>query len=226
MPSPNSPFYPIIYVRGYAMTEREQDETTADPFCGFNLGSTVYRATSDKNKPAKKFIFESPVLRLTTDYSYSDSYHNGLDILDPDWEGTIPPRSVVIYRYYDQASRLLGTGKTPDITEFAKGLSQLILRVRDLVCSHPNGGFTLNDFRCYLRNIFKKSDHMRHGDRHGHILDRRDAQLQRLFVVSSQLLLRHFLGSPITPLAEKPKCRKIQQPACERAIRCVGFLSS
>jgi len=67
MANAHAPFHPIIYVRGYAMTEREQDETTADPFCGFNLGSTVYRATADKNQPAKKFVFESPVLRLMSD---------------------------------------------------------------------------------------------------------------------------------------------------------------
>jgi len=150
VPNPNAPFHPIIYVRGYAMTEREQDETTADPFCGFNLGSTVYRATPEKDKPAKKFIFESPVLRLTSDFAYSDVYDNGLDIVDPDWEGTIPPRSIVIYRYYEQASGLLGTGKTPEIADFAKGLSQLILRVRELVCAHPGSGITAEDFRCYL----------------------------------------------------------------------------
>ncbi|TAL15503.1 hypothetical protein EPN96_12740 [bacterium] len=150
MENPNAPFYPIIYVRGYAMTEGEQNETTADPFCGFNLGSTVYRATPDKDKPAKKFIFESPVLRLTSDYEYSDVYENGLDIMDDDWEGAIPPRSIVIYRYYDQASTLLGTGKTPEIADFAKGLSQLILRVRDLVCAHPQSGVTAENFRCYL----------------------------------------------------------------------------
>ncbi|TDY43228.1 hypothetical protein BX592_11823 [Paraburkholderia rhizosphaerae] len=40
--------YPIIYVRGYAMTERERNETAADPFCGFNVGSTLYRAVTDK----------------------------------------------------------------------------------------------------------------------------------------------------------------------------------
>lgn len=39
MPNKNTPFHPIIYVRGYAMTPNEIDETTADPFCGFNLGS-------------------------------------------------------------------------------------------------------------------------------------------------------------------------------------------
>ena len=150
MPTPNAPFHPIIYVRGYAMTERERDETTADPFCGFNLGSTVYRATPEKDKPAKKFIFESPVLRLTSDFGYTDVYENGLDIMDADWEGTIPPRSIVIYRYYEQASGLLGAGETPEISDFAKGLSQLILRVRDLVCAHPGSGIAAEDFRCYL----------------------------------------------------------------------------
>lgn len=150
MPNTNAPFHPIIYVRGYAMSEGEQDDTTADPFCGFNLGSTVYRATPEKNKPAKKFIFESPVLRLTTDFGYADVYENGLDIMDDDWEGTIPPKSIVIYRYYDQASALLGAGETPDIAVFAKGLSDLILRVRELVCGHPNSGVTEDDFRCYL----------------------------------------------------------------------------
>ncbi|MDD5169666.1 MAG: hypothetical protein PHN75_12670 [Syntrophales bacterium] len=150
MPNPNAPFHPIIYVRGYAMSEQEQNETTADPFCGFNLGSTVYRATPDKDKPAKKYIFESPLLRLTTDFGYSDVYKNGLDIMDPEWEEPIPAKSIVIYRYYDQASTLLGTGTTPEMSDFARGLNQLILRVRDLVCAHPDNGISAEDFRCYL----------------------------------------------------------------------------
>lgn len=145
-----SRFYPIIYVRGYAMTKDEQDATTADPFCGFNIGSTVYRATPDKDKPPKKFIFESPVLRLTSDYEYQDVYNHGLDIMDPDWDGTIPLRSVVIYRYYEQASSLLGTGKTPPITAFAKGLGPLILRVRELTCARPENNISQEEFRCYL----------------------------------------------------------------------------
>ena len=51
-----APYYPIIYVRGYAMSESERDETAADPFCGFNVGSTVYRAAIDKNAAPKRFI--------------------------------------------------------------------------------------------------------------------------------------------------------------------------
>lgn len=150
MANANAPFHPIIYVRGYAMTQAEINETTADPFCGFNLGSTVYRATPEKDKPAKKFVFESPVVRLRSDFGYTDVFENGLDIIDPGWTDTIPSKSIVIYHYYDQASTLLGGGKTPEVEEFAKGLSKLILRVRDLVCQDPNNKVSPAEFRCYL----------------------------------------------------------------------------
>lgn len=150
MANPNAPFYPIIYVRGYAMRREEIDETTADPFCGFNLGSTVYRATAYKNKSAQKFIFESPVLRLGSDFGYKDVFENGLDITDPDWTDSIPSKSIIIYHYYEKASTLLGTGETPGIKEFAKGLGKLILRTRDLVCQDPPNKTSAEDFRCYL----------------------------------------------------------------------------
>ena len=95
-------------------------------------------------------ITESPVLRLTSDYGYADVYENGLDIMDASWEGAIPPRSIVIFRYHESASELLGSGQTPEIEVFARQLSQLILRVRQLVCAHPDSGIGLDDFRCYL----------------------------------------------------------------------------
>lgn len=37
------PFYPIIYLRGYAMTMSEIEDMVADPCRGFNLGSTKIR---------------------------------------------------------------------------------------------------------------------------------------------------------------------------------------
>jgi hypothetical protein len=156
MSSGDAALHPIIYVRGYAMTQGEIDETTADPFCGFNLGSTVYRATPEKDKPAKKFVFESPVVRLGSDFGYGDVFDNGLDIMDldwegdPDWNGGIPRQSIIVYRYYEQASKLLGSGKTPEIEKFATDLSQLILRVRDLVCQNGDNEVKPKDFRCYL----------------------------------------------------------------------------
>ncbi|MGH7233078.1 MAG: esterase/lipase family protein [Nitrospiraceae bacterium] len=150
MPNPNAPFHPIIYVRGYAMTRVEIDETTADPFCGFNLGSTTFRAALEKDKPAKKYVFESPVVRLRSDFDYTDVFENGLDIMDPGWTDSIPSKSIIIYRYYEQASNLLGSGKTPEIEEFGEGLGNLILRVRDLVCQDSKNNVSLRDFRCYL----------------------------------------------------------------------------
>ncbi len=154
MANPNTPFHPIIYVRGYAMTPGEIDATSADPFCGFNLGSTVYRAVPDKTGQPRKYIFESPVVRLASDFGYRDVYEDGYDILDPEWsadpDNRLGSRSIVIYRYYDEASRLLGIGRTPDIETFSAKLGELILRVRDLVCANPENGVAPDDFRCYL----------------------------------------------------------------------------
>jgi hypothetical protein len=54
---------PIVYVRGFAAGDGEIDETTSDPFNGFNVGSVLMRTgwTGD----AARQVFESPVLRLT-----------------------------------------------------------------------------------------------------------------------------------------------------------------
>lgn len=150
-----APFYPIIYVRGYAMSRGEIDETTADPFCGFNLGSTVMRASAKENEPPHKFIFESPVVRLSSQFKYQDVYEDGYDILDPGWlkqeNNKLAARSIIIYRYYDPASTLLGVGKTPSMEQFAKGLNDLILRLRDLAFANPDNQLAKKeDFRCYL----------------------------------------------------------------------------
>lgn len=150
-----APFFPIIYVRGYAMTRGEMDETTADPFCGFNLGSTVMRAVPERDRPPRKFVFESPVVRLGSDFGYSDVYEDGYDILDPEWSdpaagNALTSTSIIIYRYYDPASTLLGIGKTPTMEQFGQGLSDLILKVRDLICGNLANGVKPADFRCYL----------------------------------------------------------------------------
>jgi hypothetical protein len=142
--------WPIIYVRGYAMSRGEIDDTTADPFCGFNIGSTVIRATPDPNTPPRRLIFESPLVRLQSDFGYGDVYEDGVDIGDPDFTSEISTRSIIIYRYYDSASTIFGTGKTPEIEEFARGLSDLILRVKELVCRNPENDVKPADFRCHL----------------------------------------------------------------------------
>jgi hypothetical protein len=159
VPNKNAPFHPIIYVRGYAMTQTEIDQTTADPFCGFNLGSTVYRAVPDKTRSPRKYIFESPIMRLASEFQYQDVYEDGYDILDPEWHtgadgkatgNKLASRSLIIFRYYDEASTLLGIGETPPIGTFATRLGALILRVRDLVCANKDNNVTPDTFRCYL----------------------------------------------------------------------------
>jgi hypothetical protein len=160
------PYHPIVYVRGFAATQGEIEETVADPYMGFNLGSTKTRQAW--NGELKKFFFESPVIRLGSDHAYSDAFVDGEDLIAPDPKNqamplrsdiALPYRSVIIYRYYDEASEAFGGGKKIPIEHFARGLSDLILRVRELVCragKHPMTGKRLNnrvrpdDFRVYL----------------------------------------------------------------------------
>lgn len=155
MTNPNSPFHPIIYVRGYAMSRDEIDATTADPFCGFNIGSTVYRAVADKTQPPRKHVFESPLVRLGSEFKYQDVYEGGYDIVDREWgddkKRFLGSRSIIIHRYYDEASNLLGVGKTPSIDVSARKLGELILLIRDLILKNPESGVAdEKDFRCYL----------------------------------------------------------------------------
>jgi hypothetical protein len=43
MANSHHPYHPIIYVRGFAATHDEIEETVADPYMGFNLESTKTR---------------------------------------------------------------------------------------------------------------------------------------------------------------------------------------
>ncbi len=151
MPLPaQHPYHPIIYVRGFAATQSEIDETVADPYMGFNIGSTKARVawTGD----VRRFYFESPLVRLMSDHKYEDVFVDGDDLVAADREGhSIPYRSIIIYRYYDDASTDFGNGNgTPPIEAFAKGLDKLILRLRDKVCANPNNQVAPQDFRVHL----------------------------------------------------------------------------
>ena len=122
-----APYHPIIYLRGYAMTQGEIDATVATPYMGFNLGATKVR--QDWKGQVRRHVFESALVRLMKDHGYRDSYGDGRER-----EGELPARSVVIYRYYEGADSDLGGGDAPSIQEAARGLGKLVLRVRDQVC--------------------------------------------------------------------------------------------
>ncbi len=143
------PFHPIIYVRGFAATEGEIEETVADPYMGFNIGSTKTRTVWSGE--VKRFFFESPLVRLMSDHQYSDVFVEGDDLSMVERSGSkMPYRCVVIYRYYDEASKDFGSGDTPPIEHFARGLDRLILRLRERLCADPAHGVKPADFRVYL----------------------------------------------------------------------------
>ena len=158
--------YPIIYVRGYAMTKSEISETTSTPYMGLELGSTKARQAWDG--AVCKVFFESPIVRLLK-AGYNDIYRSGLQLES----GQIPLQSIIIHRYYDSADPDFGSSKVPTIEEAAQGLSDLILRVRDQVCldgqmkpgdfkvylvAHSMGGLVC---RCFLQNSTAGSDDAR-----------------------------------------------------------------
>lgn len=180
MTNKHHPYHPIIYVRGFAATHAEIEDTVADPYMGFNLGSTKTRQVWDGKM--RKFFFESPLVRLRdevvwfktdkgserSERRYDDVYVDGDDLtasdlvdptkpLNPDI--ALPYQSIVIFRYYDEASEAFGTGDTPPMEHFAQALSNLILRLRTLVCRKGADAITgetidnevaLEDFRVYL----------------------------------------------------------------------------
>src|SRR4051812_5841873 len=162
------PYYPIVYVRGYAGNDDEIDDAISDPYMGFNLGATKFR--QKWTGAVLRHYFESPLYRLTKNYGYADVYSHGQE-MPSDVE--VPPRSVVIYRYYDEqyfedlstpGDRAEITGGRRDIEQFAAGLGLLILRLRDRICgedaaaraafrvhlvAHSMGGLVC---RCFLQN--------------------------------------------------------------------------
>lgn len=152
-----APYFPLVYVRGYAMTPAEIADAVSSPYMGFNVGATRLRQAW--NGQVRRQVFESPLVRLMKDYGYRDIYDNGTEMVGP-----VPARSVVIYRYYDSADPELGDGPPPSITAAAQGLRDLIHRLRAQVCgadaqalqhfkvhlvAHSMGGLVC---RCFLQN--------------------------------------------------------------------------
>jgi hypothetical protein len=66
--------YPIVYVRGYAGTQSDVEETVDDPTYGFNTGSTHIRQMI--NGKADIFMFVSPFARLFRDPRSHHAIHD------------------------------------------------------------------------------------------------------------------------------------------------------
>jgi hypothetical protein len=141
------PYYPIIYVRGYAMTDGEVENTVADPYMGFNIGSTKLRQRYPRQ--VVRHVFESPLVRLMKDEGYSDTFRDGAEIPA---DGPLPERAVWIYRYYEEASRDLGSGRRDSVEVYAQGLLDLINTLHDRYApgDRDTCGTDSTAFRVYL----------------------------------------------------------------------------
>jgi hypothetical protein len=96
-------FYPIVYVRGYAFSDRELEQTSDDPTNGFNIGST--HARQGIAEQPLKYRFPGPFVRLMTDYGYRDVMRGGVDAID----GLKDLRKTLwIHRYYEPYSDTFG----------------------------------------------------------------------------------------------------------------------
>jgi hypothetical protein len=133
------PFYPIVYVRGYAMTESERDDVFHDAYYGFSATSVEKRDAA----PPKYFevdIFEGQFIRLMKmkQYGYADPINRGLrDFTDN------PTRSIWISRFYDRD--YLG-GAIRSIIDHAAELC-------DLICGPKSGTSpTGDDIRTRLKD--------------------------------------------------------------------------
>ncbi|MEV6203578.1 alpha/beta fold hydrolase [Streptomyces sp. NPDC051771] len=146
---------PVIYVRGFAGGQSGIDSAVADPFLGFNAGSTHIRIGPD-DKP-NFYQFESPLLRLMVDEGYQllvqgsqETYLNT--------HAEIPANSVWIHRFYDpSASTWGGTPKEFRVEDAAQDLLELIDELRakahvDRVhlVAHSMGGLIC---RCLIQKI-------------------------------------------------------------------------
>lgn len=152
------PYYPIIYVRGYAGSQGAVEDTVATPYMGFNLGSVKYRQAYRKEL-IEPWVFESPLVRLMKDHKYVDAYADGTLLPSEPTD----PRSIWIFRYYDVVSKDIGEGDRKEIMFHARKLREFILHVRDCVLekgeakskfkvylvAHSMGGLIC---RCYLQN--------------------------------------------------------------------------
>jgi hypothetical protein len=120
--------YPIIYVRGYAGTQTDVEETVDDPFYGFNLGSTHIRA--DSAGDAQFYAFESPFVRLLTEHGYSAVFDGTTQRINTGIRNKA--QTIWIYRYYDPTSKTYDRpgGRRLSIEEAASGLRDFVEVVR------------------------------------------------------------------------------------------------
>ncbi|MGH7518287.1 MAG: esterase/lipase family protein [Gemmatimonadales bacterium] len=90
------PYYPIVYVRGYAMRAAEREETFYDTYYGFSATS-VEKRQAPPGTWFKADVFEGQFIRFMKSHGYRDEVNLGLE----DGSGN-PSRAIWICRFYDE----------------------------------------------------------------------------------------------------------------------------
>ncbi|HZD02678.1 MAG TPA: hypothetical protein VFA46_21550 [Actinomycetes bacterium] len=146
---------PIVYVRGFAGDTSGINRVVADPFYGFNEGSTHVRVGGD-GEPTF-YQFESPLLRLHLDEGYEILVDGG-QMAYLDSHDKVAANSIWIHRFYDVSASTWGE-KPQDysLERAAEDLLRLIEKLQaktgaprvDLV-AHSMGGLIC---RCLIQKI-------------------------------------------------------------------------
>lgn len=113
------PYYPIVYVRGYAMTPNEREETFHDTYYGF-AATSVEKRDAPPPRYFQADMFEGQLIRFMklSQFSYCDATNRGLeDCVDN------PSRSLWVCRFYDED--VMGD-KLRNIEEHARELYQMV----------------------------------------------------------------------------------------------------
>ncbi|MEH2298735.1 MAG: alpha/beta hydrolase [Nostoc sp.] len=162
-------YLPIIFVRGYAGTQKDVEQTVDDPFYGFNSGSTHIRV--DEKENPQKFFFESPLLRLMTDHGYqpivdNQNVSNQINRLSGQLHKTI-----WVYRFYDLTTPSYGSSSVvrQEMEQLAQGLRDLIQNVKQTtgaskvyLVAHSMGGLVCRSLiqKIYPEERKQAADHI------------------------------------------------------------------
>lgn len=117
-------YYPIVYVRGYAMTAGEREETFHDAYYGFGVTSVERRDAAPPDY-SEVDLFEGLLIRLIKDHDYADATNDGLHRREgAALRGISPARGIWVSRFYD---RDVFKGTARQIEEHAADLYDLVV---------------------------------------------------------------------------------------------------
>lgn len=113
------PYYPVVYVRGYAMTENEREDTFHDTYYGFAATSVEKRQVPPPDY-LRADLFEGQLIRFMKmgRSAYFDATNRGLEDCTDN-----PSRSLWVCRFYDED---VLKNKLRDIEDHARDLRRLI----------------------------------------------------------------------------------------------------